>query len=102
MKVLKVAKTCSPEHLVRKNKEIVRKRRPINFSMKDLEDDESGDDTWNLVPQPYVDRVHNKIRPPKFHCIICNNRFSSKQYLNIHVANIHGNSKPNDVSYVCE
>ena len=36
---------------VPKNKEIVRKRRPINFSLKDLEDDESGDDTWNATPK---------------------------------------------------
>ena len=38
------------DEFFRENKEIVRKRRPINFTMKDLED-ESGDDTWNATPK---------------------------------------------------
>ena len=42
-----MAKPCP----VGKNKEIVRKRRPINFSLEDLEDDETGDDTWNATPK---------------------------------------------------
>ena len=46
-----MAKPSSPDPLIRENKEIVRKRRPINFSLNDLDDDETGDDTWNATPK---------------------------------------------------
>ena len=46
-----VTKPSSPDPLIRENKEIVRKRRPINFSLNDLDDDETGDDTWNATPK---------------------------------------------------
>ena len=39
------------DEFFRENKEIVRKRRPINFSLNDLDDDETGDDTWNATPK---------------------------------------------------
>jgi hypothetical protein len=40
-------KPSSPDLLNLENKEIVRKRRPIDFDLNDLEDDENKDETWN-------------------------------------------------------
>ena len=42
-----MVKPSSPDHLIHENKEIVRKRRPINFSLNDLGDDETKDKNWN-------------------------------------------------------
>ena len=38
------------DEFFRENKEIVRKRRPINFSLQDLDDDETADENWNAKP----------------------------------------------------
>ena len=39
------------DEFFRENKEIVRKRRPINFSLQDLDDDETADENWNAKPK---------------------------------------------------
>ena len=56
-----MAKPSSPDPLIRENKEIVRKRRPINFSLNDLDDDETGDDTWNATPKQQKMVLHHHL-----------------------------------------
>ena len=63
-------KPSSPDHLNLKNKEIVRKRRPIDFSFNELEDDENKDETWNAKangfksPKPdFASRTKKHILP---------------------------------------
>ena len=42
-----MVKPSSTDHLNLENKGMVRKRRPIDFSLNELEDDEDKDETWN-------------------------------------------------------
>ena len=41
-------KPSSAEPVMKENTEIIRKRRPINFTLDDLKDDENGDENFKV------------------------------------------------------
>ena len=75
----------SSQDLPQKNKEYIRKRRPVNITMEDLEPDSSGDEefkpkeTWGCADGPAMDdrnlcRPYNFRQKPKY----ANDPFNSK------------------------
>ena len=47
----------SPDPVLKANKEVVRKRRPINFTLEDLDDDEAEDENWTGSPNSVVTKT---------------------------------------------
>ena len=46
------SRESSPDPVLRANKEVIRKRRPINFTLEDLNEDEDEDENWVDTIQP--------------------------------------------------